>query len=147
MKMESSGYPSNVKTDHEKDEFVRATLETEGVALNKAQIIHNPGRRAVSKLCLNNLWGELGQRSNMTQAKFIKHPREFFELLSSDEVQIGECLLINEDCIYITYKNSKGYERTSPNTNPIVASYVTCHARLELYSYLEKLQERVLYYD
>jgi len=31
------------------------------------------------------------------------------------------------------------------NTNIIIASYVTAQARLKLYSYLEILQERVLY--
>ena len=33
------------------------------------------------------------------------------------------------------------------NTNVIIASYVTTHARLELYSYLEQLKDRVLYCD
>ena len=30
----------------------------------------------------------------------------------------------------------------SPNANPIIASYVTSHARLVLYSYLEKNREK-----
>ena len=33
------------------------------------------------------------------------------------------------------------------NTNVIIASYVTKQARLELYSYLEKLKDRALYCD
>ena len=33
------------------------------------------------------------------------------------------------------------------NTNVIIASYVTTHARLELYSYLEQLKDRALYCD
>ena len=33
------------------------------------------------------------------------------------------------------------------NTNVIIASYVTTHAKLELYSYLEQLKDRALYCD
>lgn len=33
------------------------------------------------------------------------------------------------------------------NTNVVIAAYVTAQARLELYKYLELLDERVLYYD
>src|SRR3569832_1468289 len=33
------------------------------------------------------------------------------------------------------------------NTNPVIATYTTCHARLKLYSYIEKLDKRVLYFD
>ena len=33
------------------------------------------------------------------------------------------------------------------NTNVIISSYVTTHARLELYSYLEQLKDRALYCD
>ena len=32
-------------------------------------------------------------------------------------------------------------------TNVVLAAFVTCHARLVLYSELEKLNERVLYFD
>ena len=33
------------------------------------------------------------------------------------------------------------------NTNGTIASYVTTHARLELYTYLEQLKDRALYCD
>ena len=33
------------------------------------------------------------------------------------------------------------------NTNVTIASYVTTHARLELFSYLEQLKDRALYCD
>jgi len=33
------------------------------------------------------------------------------------------------------------------NTNPVIAAYTTAHARLKLYSYIEKLNDRVMYFD
>ena len=35
----------------------------------------------------------------------------------------------------------------SPVTNVVIAAFTTAHARLKLYSYLEKLQEQALYFD
>ena len=75
----------------------------------------------------------------MSTSEFIRHPREFFDLLTSDEIDVQECLVVNEDCIFVKYKNNKGFEKMSPNSNPIIASYVTSHARLVLYSYLDFL--------
>ncbi len=147
LKMQASGYPSHVITDEDKEEFVRQTKEVEGVTLDPTKIKHNPGARAVAKLCLNNMWGKLAQRSNMSKAAYLREPREFFDLLTSDAYEVNECELINDECIYVTYKFANGFEEPTPNTNAVVASYVTAHARLELYSYLEKLGERVLYCD
>ena len=89
----------------------------------------------------------MGQRANLARTKFIRHPREMLELLASDAVEVNDRHIVNKECLCVTYTNTKGFEKQSPNTNPIIASYVTTHARLELYSYLEKLQDRVLYYD
>ena len=54
---------------------------------------------------------------------------------------------VNDDCLYVSYKKSKEFQTPSMNTNVIIASYVTTHARLELYSYLEQLKDRALYCD
>ena len=68
-------------------------------------------------------------------------------MLTSDDIDVTDCKMVNEDCMYVTYRYHKGFEKRSPNTNADVAAYVTTHARLELYSYLEKLKRRVNYYD
>ena len=44
-------------------------------------------------------------------------------------------------------RKSKEFQTPALNTNVIIASYVTTHARLELYSYLEQLKDRALYCD
>ena len=147
LKVKASGYPDNIDTQERENNFIKEIFEREGVHLNKNNIKHNPGSRAVAKLCLNNPCGKLGQRSNMSTSEFIRHPREFFDLLTSDEIDVQECLVVNEDCIFVKYKNNKGFEKMSPNANPIIASYVTSHARLVLYSYLGKNEKRVIYCD
>ena len=70
----------------------------------------------------------------MTQSKYINTPRDFFDMLTSNDIDVNDCIMVTEDCLYVTYRYQKGFEKPSPNTNADVAAYVTTHARLELYS-------------
>ena len=54
---------------------------------------------------------------------------------------------ISDILMQATYTNNEDYVSGSNNTSPIIASFVTAQARLKLYSYLEKLQDRCLYFD
>ena len=68
-------------------------------------------------------------------------------MLSSDDVEVLEDYPVNDECMFVNYKQSAGFEAPPKNTNAVVASYVTTHARLELYEYLSKLGDRALYCD
>ena len=65
--------------------------------------------------------------------------------MCSDKYDVHECHFIDDDCVYVTYKATHGFEEPLPNTNAVIASYVTAHARVELYSYRENLGDCVLY--
>ena len=68
-------------------------------------------------------------------------------MLSDDGFEVADVHHVNDDCLYVSYKKSKEYQAPALNTNVIIASYVTTHTRLELYSYLEHLKDRALYCD
>ncbi|KAG5871043.1 hypothetical protein JTB14_021190 [Gonioctena quinquepunctata] len=71
--------------------------------------------------------------------------QELFELLTNASIDVNHILLINEKALLVSYEFlDEAYEI---NKNVFIAAYTTAQARLKLYSYLEKLQERVLYYD
>ena len=50
------------------------------------EIKHNPGMRAISKLCLNSLWGKFGQRNNMKKTEYVTEPSEFYKILLDDSI-------------------------------------------------------------
>ena len=147
LKIEASGYPSHCITDEEKQEYVKRVETYEGIKLNAGNISFNPGTRAVSKLSLNNLWGKLSQRSNMTNHEFITEPQKFFEIMNDDIYTVGSVQIINEDCIYVSYCKKGNFEKPPPNTNSVLASFVTAHARIHLYHCLAQIGSRVLYCD
>ena len=69
------------------------------------------------------------------------------DLLTSPEIEITGILPINNHSIYVSWVHSDDSLECSDATNVVIAAYTTAQARLKLYSYLEKLERRVLYYD
>lgn len=45
------------------------------------------------------------------------------------------------------YKKADGYETPDEKSNVVIGALTTCYGRLRLYELLDKLQERVLYFD
>jgi hypothetical protein len=58
IKVEASGYPKEVKTEEEKDAFIKTYKDKYGIELDKNNIKFNPGMRHIAKLALNSLWGK-----------------------------------------------------------------------------------------
>ena len=53
MKTQASGYPSNVTTHEQKNEYIRQYEKHEGVRLDLNKIEYNPGLCNIGKLTLN----------------------------------------------------------------------------------------------
>ena len=53
IKQEASGWPSDCRTEEEKQRYIQDYYEKEGISLDYDQIKKNPGRKAVAKLMLN----------------------------------------------------------------------------------------------
>ena len=52
--LQASGYPDNVHTDAEKDEYISNYQQHEKIFLNKDNIKKNNGLRQIAKLALNS---------------------------------------------------------------------------------------------
>jgi len=64
-----------------------------------------------------------------------------------DTLQIPSIQFLGESMVCLTYTVEEDFLESLNNTNPVIAAFVTTQARLELFKYLRKLQERVLYFD
>jgi hypothetical protein len=146
-KAEASGYPSNVKSDEDKDAYIARYMEKEKVRLDKDNIELNPGMRQLAKLCLNSFWGKFGQRNNLCQVEYITHPNHLMAILLDETKEISSFCFVSDEMVQLQWRYKTDFIEITSNTNPFIAAYTTAHARLKLYSYLEILQERVLYFD
>ena len=116
---------------------------------------YNPGLRALSKLCLNSLWGKWGQRPNLPQSEWInkKNKSKFYMLLKKavdGYVDIKEILDDVDGSIYIQFAyNEEKLNKLEglKSTNIALASAITSNARICLYSHMKNLGERICYCD
>ena len=91
--------------------------------------------------------GKFAQRPNMTKVKIISDPAEYFDLLSSDQIKVTDANFINDELIEVHFENVDEFVEADGKTNVVIAAFTTAHARLKLYSVLEQLDRRVLYFD
>jgi hypothetical protein len=154
IKQEASGWKAKtlngkqVETLDEKEEWIKYYSTKEGVTLEIDKVNHNPGLRALAKICLNSLWGKMAQRTNPVQSKIVSSIVEVLDLLDKKIVQdmynVGEGDMTE---ILYTEKDVIEGERESFQTNMALAAFTTAHARLRLYEALETVGENALYCD
>ena len=147
LKQQASGFPSNISTEEEKDEYIQMYLENEGILLDKELIEKNPGIRSISKLALNSFYGKFGQKTNMKKSEFIDDIGQFFKRVTDHSKHFLDFHIMNEKVILLEFKNSEDFDPANYNTNVLIAAFCTCWARLELWSIMNRLGNRVLYHD
>ena len=148
-KQEASGPPDWIQTPDDTQKYIDQYFEKEGVRLVGEKIEKNPGLRALAKLCLNSFWGKFGQRLNLKQSLFF-HETEvnaFFRVLSEPNKEVQNFHIVANDTIQVEWIYKKDCQPEDNKTNIYLASLTTCLARLKLYSVLEQLDRKVLYYD
>lgn len=147
IKTEASGWPSECVTEEQKYNYIEKFFHQEGIKLEFADISKNPGLRCLSKLMLNSFWGKLGQLENQPKTTIVNDPEVLFTLLSNPFVNVNSALPVSEDTLIVNYEFKEESYQPLSTTNVCLAAYTTTQARLKLYSYLERLGDRVLYYD
>ena len=81
IKLESSKY------DLKKEEETNFKLKIKkSLDIDIEKFEFNADLRSISKLCLNSLWGKFGQRSNMSQTKYVTEVSKFYEILLDDKL-------------------------------------------------------------
>lgn len=139
--------PLDANTAEQKTAFIEQWKQREGIELRQEKLVKNAGLRALAKLMLNSFWGKFGQRSQMPKTVYFTEPAAYFNLVFDARVAVKNIRIVNENLVAVTYEQGHEFVEVLANTNPVIAAYTTAQARLKLYSYIEKLQERCLYFD
>ena len=77
----------------------------------------------------------------------VHEPKRFFELLYSDEFEVSDARIVNDNSVEVHYKSVDEFAQQNNKVNVVIAAFTTTYACLKLYDLLDLLQERVLYYD
>lgn len=88
---------------------------------------------------LCSFWGKFGQRSNLTQTKYITEPVEYFDMMTSDSQIVKNIRFVSNEMVHMDWIYLEDFVEVSGRTNVVVAAYTTAQARLKLYEYLKNL--------
>ena len=83
----------------------------------------------------------------MSKTSYVTDPAEYLDMMTRDGLEIQGVNFVNDEMVEVQWQNTEDFVESSGKTNVILAAYTTCQARLKLYELLERLDQRVLYYD
>ncbi|XP_031342123.1 uncharacterized protein LOC116170010 [Photinus pyralis] len=146
-KQECSGWPSWCLSEEACMKYLADYMEHEGIQLDRSKIEVNAGLRYIAKLFLNSFWGKFGQRDNLSKTSIISEAEEFFKMLTDPSMEVNSIIPVNDETLIVNWTLPEEAVEPLKTTNVVLAAYTTANARLVLYEYLEKLGERVLYFD
>ena len=148
VKEESSGFPSHVQTDAEKESYIEKIYAEEGIRLDSDKIEYNPGMRNTSKLICNTLWGKMCQRNDLEKHVYISNPEEFFQLVDDDTLEVRDIHWITEELVFVRYKFKDLFSQASKAANVTVGIFTCAYGRLILFDYMQRVGlQNVLYFD
>ncbi|XP_071037195.1 uncharacterized protein [Parasteatoda tepidariorum] len=83
----------------------------------------------------------------MKQTEYVMEIEDFYRVILDDTIKDLNMVFLNDDCVEMTYKMKDKYEKNNFNTNVYIAAFTTSSARIRLYEMLDRLDNKVLYYD
>ncbi|OXU31290.1 hypothetical protein TSAR_013904, partial [Trichomalopsis sarcophagae] len=83
----------------------------------------------------------------LKQTEVIKSRESLLKLLTCPERDVNDILTINDKILYVNWQYKDEAVTPAPHTSVVIAAYTTAQARLELYNYLRRLGDRILYYN
>jgi len=83
----------------------------------------------------------------MAKLVYFNDPEKYYKLISNPAVNIRCSESVSENMMAVSYTTEDDFVEAMGNTNVVIAAFTTAQARLRLYEHIEKLGERVLYFD
>ena len=83
----------------------------------------------------------------MKKTEIVQDGVRFLKLLCDPKTNVTDFHILSEHFAQVEWEFNDDFIPSDERTNIFIATFTTAHARLRLYSVLEKLNERVLYFD
>jgi hypothetical protein len=129
----------------DEDRYIETFLETAGVRLDRAAMKQNSSKCGIAKLCLNSMWRKLPERNNRTKTKMISDPEKLYRFLATPGIEVANLLFASDAVVWASWRYTDEDIPSLRQTNEVIGAFVTAGARLHLYSFLDRLQEKALY--
>lgn len=152
IKIEAEGWPSENMSDAEKKAYCD-DLEEQNGGIGRPRedcVAKNPGKRALSKLMLNSLWGKFAQKPRTSEHAYVTTPGRFDDLIMSPYTDKTTMRFMEyaPDALLATFSLVSNFKQSPTRSNCYLAAFVTAHARVRLHGLMERAGYRsVIYCD
>uniref|UniRef100_A0A183C8L0 DNA-directed DNA polymerase n=1 Tax=Globodera pallida TaxID=36090 RepID=A0A183C8L0_GLOPA len=132
MKTHASGFPDDVQTEGEQQQFVDECEEMFGIHIDPDKMEHNKAKRTIAKLCNNSLWGRFSLRNGLSKTVVTDSPAELRALLDNPAIEVSAIDQLNDECVLITYASVNEWVEEHGCSNIMLSLWTTSAARLHL---------------
>ncbi|KAH7709254.1 DNA polymerase [Aphelenchoides avenae] len=136
----ASGYPEHIRTDAQREHFIRENERVYGIRLDAQNIRKNKAKRQIAKLCLNSLWGRFSMRNNLAKTEIITRPDAFCKIAYDDRL-LWTAEMVSEEAVHVSYTHKKDFVEENSSSNIFVSLFTTSAARLQLYKYMRQVAD------
>jgi len=147
IKQEASGFPSNVVTPNQIENYVEKYKSVEGIELITENIKKSSALRSLAKLMLNSLYGKFGQRTTMRNSHLVSTVEQLCTLVGDPCKTLIDFHVLSENMMHLETEENRHFAQTNSKTNVTVSAFTTAWARLKLWSVMHKLGKNLLYTD
>jgi hypothetical protein len=147
IKIQASGWPAECDTAEKKQRYIDEVKKHDGITIDPNKVAKNPGLRTIGKLMGNSFWGKFGEKTIRPKTEFINDYAGLMNIMVDPTKKISGLMPLGENCLQVTWKPVEDTEESLPTSSLLHAAFTTCHGRLQLYKYLDIVQERALYHD
>uniref|UniRef100_A0A914QTG8 DNA-directed DNA polymerase n=1 Tax=Panagrolaimus davidi TaxID=227884 RepID=A0A914QTG8_9BILA len=137
LKVEADGWPPNVKTEEDKQRFIREYKEKFDIDIERENVKKNNAFRFICKLKLNSLWGRFSLRNTLSKTLVSDDPLEVDRILSGDAYEVSSIDLLDENRVMIIYNEKKDFIVENDASNIIISLWTTSAARIKLYEIMD----------
>jgi len=143
LKVESSEFPSTIKTQEDKIAFAKEYKERLDIDIDIDKVALNAGLRYtlfifkvllfkfrhISKIALNSLWGKFSQRNTLSKTQVFTSCSAYLDKVLDKRNEIQQIIPINKDVIRIAYREKKDFlhENVSPPSYALFIFYFRQH--------------------
>ena len=75
----------------------------------------------MKKYFIPSFIGKFAQRPNMAKVKLISDASEYFDMLTSDEIEVTDVSFVSDDVIEVQFENTENFIDTNSKTNVVIA--------------------------
>jgi hypothetical protein len=94
------------------------------------------------------MWGKPTERNNRVRTKMISEPRELYRFLAMPGIEVTSLMFASDDVVWASWRFIAEEKIPSlRHTKDVLGAYVTSSARIHLYCYLDRLEEKALCCD